>query len=355
MPSANEHLYDLAVRHQVGLLRYSSQTVRKVIALLNRVDDHLVREIVKRGVGDGSFTARRLNLLLEAVRSIIGEAYGRATDTLDGDLKDLSAYEADFQRGMLSRSLPVRFDIIAPTRQQIYAAVHARPFQGRLLRDWYRGLESGAYQRLRNEIRMGFVEGRTTDQIVRSIRGTRAQRYKDGVLEISRRGAEAMVRTAVNHTATVARNQTFQENADLIKGVLWVSVLDGRTTAICRARDGKVYPLDKGPRPPAHIGCRSTTSPVLKSWKELGIDLKEAPAGTRASMDGQVPAETTYGEWLARQPKEFQDDVLGVTKARLFRDGGLSMDRFIDRSGHEYTLDELRRREAEAFEKAGIN
>jgi hypothetical protein len=31
------------------------------------------------------------------------------------------------------------------------------------------------------------------------------------------------------------------------------------------------------------------------------------------------------------------------------------MDRFVDRSGHEYTLDELRRREAEAFEKAGIN
>lgn len=125
-------------------------------------------------------------------------------------------------------------------------------------------------------------------------------------------------------------------------------------SAVCRARDGKVYPLDSGPRPPAHPNCRSSTVPVLKSWKEMGINLKEAPEGTRSSMNGQVPADLTYQEWLKNQSADFQDDVLGVTKGKLFRNGGLSLDRFVDRAGKELTLDQLMKREAEAWQKAGL-
>ena len=73
-----------------------------------------------------------------------------------------------------------------------------------------------------------------------------------------------------------------------------------------------------------------------------------APKGTRASLNGQVSADFTYGDWLKRQPIEVQDDILGVTKGRLFRKGGLSMGRFIDRKGQELTLDQLRAKEADA-------
>lgn len=352
MPTANEEALDASVRHQIGLLRYSSSVVRKVVSLLNKVDDRLVNEIAKRGVGDQGFTQRRLELLLDSVRAIIAEAYGKATTALNDELKDLSNYERDFQLDLFRKVVPVNINYIKPTSAQLYAAVAARPFNGLLLRDWYKDLEAGAYRRLRDAIRMGYVEGRTTDQIVRDIRGTRAQRYKDGILEISRRGAEATVRTAINHTASVARNETYKANADVVKGVQWVSTLDMRTTAVCRGRDGKVYPLDSGPRPPAHINCRSSTAPVLKSWKEMGINLKEAPEGTRASLDGQVPASMTYSDWLRKQSKEVQDDVLGVEKAKLFRKGGLELDRFVDSKGHEYTLDQLRQRESKAWGKA---
>lgn len=354
MPTANEEALDASVRHQIGILRYSSSVVRKVVSLLNKVDDRLVNEITKRGVGDTSFTQRRLELLLDSVRAIIAEAYGRATTALNDELKDFSSYERDYQLDMFRKVMPVRWDFIKPTSAQLYAAVTARPFDGRLLKDWYKDLETGAYRRLRDTIRMGYVEGRTTDQIVRDIRGTRAQQYRDGILEISRRGAEATVRTAINHTATIARNEVYKANASVIKAVRWVSTLDARTSAICRSRDGKVYPLDSGPRPPAHINCRSSTAPVLKSWKEMGINLKEAPEGTRASMDGQVAASVTYQEWLKRQPKEVQDDILGVAKGKLFRAGGLELDRFVDSKGHEYTLAELAKRESEAFAKAGL-
>jgi len=101
--------------------------------------------------------------------------------------------------------------------------------------------------------------------------------------------------------------------------------------------------------------CRSSTTPVTKSFKELGLNIKDYPASTRASMDGQVAAGVNYGQWLKRQPVAVQNEVLGVQKAKLFRKGDLSIDKFVDSRGNAYTLDELRRRESAAFEKAGLS
>jgi SPP1 gp7 family putative phage head morphogenesis protein len=290
--------------------------------------------------------------MLEAIRRINAEAYGVVGKELTKELRELAEYEVEWQGELFRHTLPIDFDVIRPDRHQLKAAVEARPFQGALLKEWIEGLETARYHRLRDAIRIGYVEGQSVDQLVRRVRGTKAQGYKDGVLDISRRSAEAMVRTAVNATATHARDALYAENTDLIKSVRWVSTLDNRTTPVCRGRDGKVYPVGKGPRPPAHINCRSTTVPVTKSFRELGIDLDEVPPGTRASMDGQVPAGKSYSDWLRGKSEDFQADILGKKKAKLFRDGKINLDRFVDEKGREYTLEELRRREREAWNKA---
>jgi len=160
-------------------------------------------------------------------------------------------------------------------------------------------------------------------------------------MEISRRGAQAMTRTAVNHTATNARELMYTKNQDVIASVQWVSTLDGRTTPICQARDGMTFPVNEGPRPPAHINCRSCTVPVTKTWRELGFDVDEAPESTRASFDGQVPEKTTYNDWLKGQDAKMQDSILGPGRGELFRQG-VSVDKFVDlESGKPFTLKEL--------------
>ncbi len=352
--AVNDDLLDLNVRHQVELQRLSTGIVRKLIKLLNRVDPDLLAQIRKRGDTSGKFTTRRLERLLEEIREINRVAYATLEKTIRGDLQDLAIYEAQFQARLIQRSVPVVLDLVTPAREQLVAAVMSRPFQGRLLKEWVSEMEAGRYGRLRDAIRIGFVEGETVDQLVRRIAGTKANQYQDGILDISRRSAEAMARTAINHTSTFARQMLYEENDDLVKAVKWVSTLDSRTTPVCRARDGMVFPIDKGPRPPAHIRCRSTIVPVLKSWREMGIDMDELDAGTRASMNGEVPGDLTYNAWLKRQPAGFQDEVLGPTRGALFRRGGISMDRFVDRSGRQYTLDELKRRESGAFARAWV-
>lgn len=71
-------------------------------------------------------------------------------------------------------------------------------------------------------------------------------------------------------------------------------------------------------------------------------------------MDGGAPANESYQVWLRRQSVEVQEEALGKTKAKLFREGNLSVDRFIDAKGNELTIDELRKKEMAAFRKAKV-
>jgi len=348
----NDDIVDALTRHQIGLQRLSSATVRRIVALLRRVDARLVERLLSEDIS--AISRGRQEALLRDVRRILEDAYENATGALRADLDELARYEGEYQGELFRRVIPVRLEYASISGDQLVAAVNSRPFQGKLLREWFAELTAAAARRMRDAIRMGIVEGRTTDQMIRDIRGTRANGFRDGILDVNRRHAAAAVQTAVNHTANAARNAYYEANRDILKGIQWVSTLDSRTTLICASRDGKVYEVGKGPRPPAHVNCRSTTTPVLKSWRELGVDVDDAAPGTRASMNGQVAAGVTYEEWLRRQPESVQEDVLGVAKARLFRDGGLRIDRFVDRQGEAYTLEELRRREADAWAAAAL-
>lgn len=355
MATVNETIADLEVRHMVGIQRLSSGIIRKLIPLLDKADAEIVAKLLDRGdVLEGSFTSKRLEKLLEAIRQINHDAHVLVGRELRSELRALAGYEAQFQARLIGSALPVAWDIVTPTVETLYAAVTARPFQGRLLKEWLTDLDTNAARRVRDAVRMGVVQGETIDQIVRRVRGTRALNYADSAMAISRRGAEAMVRTAVSHTTTVARNELYQANADLIEKEQWVSTLDTRTCPTCQGLDGETFELGKGPATPAHIGCRCVRVPVTKSWKELGFDIEELEPSTRASMGGQVPATMTYGEWLRKQPAGTQDEALGPTRGKLFRDGKLPVDRFTNRQGDELTLDQLREREAEAFQRAGL-
>jgi SPP1 gp7 family putative phage head morphogenesis protein len=352
--SLNDRLLDANIDHQIDLQIYGNGVVNRIIKILNRVDADLFAQIQQKleSLPGESFTVQRLDLLLTSVRELNAQTYASINQELNSELQSLVAYETDYQHKMLTNSVPITFNTV--NAEQVYAAALARPFQGRLLREWMAGLEADRAAKVRDAIRIGYVENETLSQIVSRVRGTKALLYKDGILEISRNNTETIVRTALNHYSNFAKDTYYTANGDVIKGLRWTSVLDARTSSICQSRDGKIYPLDSGARPPAHLNCRSVMVAVTKSFKELGLNIDEFTPSTRASMDGQVPAATTYQTWLEKQSVKRQDEILGVTKGKLFRNGGLTLDRFVSNKGHTYTLDELRKRDLKAFKKADI-
>jgi hypothetical protein len=91
----------------------------------------------------------------------------------------------------------------------------------------------------------------------------------------------------------------------------------------------------------AHWGCRSVAVPVTKSWRELGFDNDELDEGTRSSMDGYVPAETTYKDWFGKQSAARQNEILGPTRGKLYREGKYTLNRFYNDRGRVIPLEQL--------------
>lgn len=349
--TTNDELRDLAVSHQLYLLRYQAQLVRRITEVLQMAEEDIRRQLVDLDTETGT---ARLEAQLVGIRLIIDSSWAKAAQELASDLTALAEYEALHQNAVLIESVPVLIDTALPPVETIIAAVESRPFEGKILKEWVDKLTEDSFIRIRDAVRMGVIEGESYDQITKRVMGTKALKYSDGVLALNFRQAQALVATAVSHTVNEARQTYYAENTRYIKGVQWVSTLDMRTTPVCQSRDGKVYPIDSGPRPPAHFRCRSTTAPVVKSWEELGLEPEDLPPATRTSMDGRISQAETYETWLRKKPAAFQDDVLGPTRGKLFREG-MSLDRFVDQTGKEYTLKQLKSKDSTLFRKAGID
>ncbi|MGY2258125.1 hypothetical protein [Pseudomonas sp. SDO55104_S430] len=365
MPTVNQVLEDEQVAHSVSLEKYKVGVVRRIIALLNRSDAELSSALsaALERLPAESFTVERLELLLAEVRAINAQAYAAVAQELQSDLKELAGYEANWQQALFEKTIPepvqVRFPIASVSAEQAYAAALSRPFQGRLLKDWGTEIAADRMVKVRNAVRTGYLEGKTTDQIIRSIRGTRAAGYADGFLERPRKDLAAVVRTAVSHTAATARQEFNKANEEILKADKWVSTLDNKTSPMCRIRDqlqytavthkpiGHKVPWLQGPGK-IHWCCRSTSSPVTKSWRELGIPLDEMTPAQRASMDGQVPGNTTYSEWLNRQSDARKLEVLGPARYQMLKDGK-DLEDFYTPTGEWMTLDQMRARDAATF------
>jgi hypothetical protein len=367
MPSVNELLLDAEISHQVNLAHFSNGVVRRIIALLNKVDPDLVAQLTLAldQLPAESFTVERLEQMLFSVRVLNARAYRLMGEELRKELQALTVHEIGFQFDLFRSTLPARIDVASVSAEQAYAAAMSRPFQGRLLSEFLTGIEADRATRIRDAVRMGYIEGQSIGEIVQRVRGTRARGYSDGIIEIDRRHAEAVVRTAVSHTAGVARDKFNGANGDLVKAEKWLSTLDTHTTEMCRIRDGLKYtpgahkpighsiPWLSGPGR-LHWCCRSTSTQVTKSLRELGIPMDDFTPSERASMDGAVAADTTYAQWFAKQSAARQDEIVGPTRGALYRRGGIAFDKFYNDRGVYLDLEQLKERDAAAFERAGV-
>jgi uncharacterized protein with gpF-like domain len=159
----------------------------------------------------------------------------------------------------------------------------------------------------------------------------------------------------VNQVANTASQQVYEANQDITKKYRYVATLDTRTSSICRALDGQEFEYGKGPTPPQHFNCRSTTVPVI-DYDDLGFT--PPPTGTRASALGQVPANQSYGQWLAKKQQGETDadllrrqaEALGARKVSYFRllsekyGPNAAIAKLVSKDGSELTLDQLRAR-----------
>lgn len=335
-----------------------------MLKLLEKVDADTARRLRRRlgkALRSGSVRSDAFIALIQDLRDQRASGIVGTMSEMRGELREFAKLEVEFEGRMIQAAVPVNVSLGYPAAERLGAIITSEPFQGHLLKDWTKSLVRADRERLEQAINLGMAQGEGVDTIVRRVVGTRRAGYTDGVLSVTRRQAEAVVRTAINHVSNSAREEVWEENEEMIAALRWEATLDGRTSAICQARDGALAPVGDKPlpagarklqppdaRPPAHINCRSVMVAVLDGDADIFAGLN------RQSAVGPVPQEVTYGEWLGRQSAQFQDEVLGRSKGALFRKGGVTLDKFVDRRGNEMSLSDLRRTMPDAFKAAGL-
>lgn len=333
----DETLVDHAFRSQIYLERLKNGLVTRRELMLQQVD-RLIRSQLSAGIQDRNVLVRILGDTDTALETI----YSEYRSDIYKDMADIAQVTASYETAFLNGLVPAQTaaavaSFTTPSLNQLIAAYKSEPLMakgvgaqgGTLLDSALTGMTDYQRNTLTGIIRQGYSQGLGMDEIIRQVRGTQANKYKDGALSLLGRNADAVVRTAVQHVAETVKQEIYAENDDLVEGYKWVSTLDNRTSTICRSLDGKEFRGVKSPKPPAHINCRSSTIPLLSKefdWLDEGATRAARSAETGKTVS--VEADITYYDWLKRQPAGYQREVLGDTKYKLFTKGGMTAKEF---------------------------
>jgi SPP1 gp7 family putative phage head morphogenesis protein len=396
--STPEALY----RNAIDLNRYSNSVARRIINAYNDIIIDAVNQLRTIDELAAPVKAARLRAILAQLKDSLGTWAGDATELTATELQGIAQLQSEFVTDQLRRALPagardaVRTVEISPQFAQ--SVVTTDPTQlnvvalsddlfksvygaealaqqagtgtfsltaakgatitlpnGEVISKAFRGIAVDQAERFSQVVRQGLLTGEPTPAIAKRLIGS-LQFGEEGktVRQLVAAGGQAtavadnqvvaLVRTSINQVANTASQQVYEANSDITSKYRYVATLDTRTSAICRALDGKEFPYGKGPQ---HFNCRSTTVPVI-DYEGLGFT--PPPEGTRASAGGQVPADTTYGEWLAKQPLAVKAKALGAGKVAYFDKlsekygPSAAITKLVRDDGSELTLDQLRAR-----------
>jgi SPP1 gp7 family putative phage head morphogenesis protein len=382
-------------RNAIDLNRYSNSVARRVINAYNDIIIDATNQLRTIDELAAPVKAARLRGILAQLKDSLATWAGNATELTATELQGLAELQSEFVTDQLRKVLPagsrdaVRTVEISPQFAQsvvttdptqlnvvalsddLFAAVQGAPAtfsltaakgatitlpNGEVLEKAFRGIAVDQAEQFSQVVRNGLLTGETTPSIAKRLIGnlqfgeeakTVRQLVAAGgqATAVADNQVMALVRTSINQVANSASQQVYEANQDITKKYRYVATLDSRTSSICAALDGREFKYGTGPMPPQHFNCRSTTVPI--------IDPDILPPSTtakRASADGPVPINTSYGQWLKDQPRSVQQDVLGPGKVPYFnrlvdkygaRD---AMAKLVRDDGSELTLDQLRKR-----------
>ena len=230
---------------------------------------------------------------------------------------------------------------------------------GETVQKAFRGIATRNQALLARTIRAGVFSGEPVNQIAKKLVGQ--LNFEDtakaaGQTKLATHQIKTIVRTSVNQVQNQASQAVYAANKKVAPRYEYVATLDSKTSNVCKRLDGRKFQYNKGPTPPQHFNCRSTTVPVVDyeglSKRKGFEDLTEPPVGkvvSRPSATGRVPQGTQYGDWLLQQDKKLQIKTLGTEKkvdffkklAKKEGSGHAAIRKMIRNDGTELPLDKL--------------
>jgi SPP1 gp7 family putative phage head morphogenesis protein len=399
-------------RETIDLNRYSNNVARKFVTTYNDIivasakklrQIDLRQQAAPEGIIVAPQTRKRLRAIIAQSKSSLNTWQKTATKEFTEELQGLAVLQTDFIQNELKKvtasgDVPINsvavspkyaesFVTTDPTQTNIFTSKQfteddfvkfgSGKFEltarqgaavtlpnGQTVEKAFRGIAERQQEALARHIRQGVFSGETTQQIARRLVGRLDFGQPGTVRQIAAAGGEVtklanyqvqtIVRTSINQVQNQASQAVYAANKKVSPKYEYVATLDSRTSPICQRLDGQEFSYNKGPTPPQHFNCRSTTVPVVDfdglQKKYPGLEKPPATAlDTRPSITGRVPQGTSYGNWLLDQDRKLQIKTLGNEgKVNYFKklakregSGQAALRKMIRTDGSERTLKDL--------------
>ena len=404
-------------RETIDLNRFSNAVAKKYAVTYNEVILNAakrLREIDFRQRRDGEAviiapeTRKRLRAIIKQAKDSLNTWSGATASDFKKELQGITLLQRDFivnelKKVTASGDVPINSVAISPKyaesvimtdptqvniftteqfKEDAFKRFGAGKFEltatqgsaitlpnGETVNKAFRGIAASSQEKLALAIRSGVFSGETSQQIARRLVGQ--LNFADfgplSVKQLAASGGEltklanyqiqTIVRTSVNQVQNQASQAVYAANSKVAPKYEYVATLDSKTTPICQRLDGQQFEYNKGPTPPQHFNCRSTTVPVVDfdGLQEKYPGLEKPPKtalDTRPSMTGRVPQGQAYGDWLLNQKRDLQIKTLGSEqKVKFFKklankkgsSGQKALRQIIRSDGTEKTLDQIKK------------
>lgn len=306
----NDKLSDELIDNALSIEKKKKAISNKFIKLLRAANRDILSQISSEGLTE--YRAARLNALSSRIQATLADIYSKIGEEFTGDLELFIADQLS-ELTKIHNAVVGTIWAATPSKDVVYAAAYARPYQGKLLKKHFSDLPKTLASQIDQQLRIGYVERETQSQIFARVKKVIGKKQ----VNFSR----SAVNTAIAHFQAVTAERFRESNKDAFSGTKLVATVDLNTTDICMFRDGRVYEIGKEPKLPFHFNERSLYVDQLKSAANQKFDV---PNRTRASMDGQISQDINLINWIDRQSFARQSKRLGKNKATLIRDTDLT-------------------------------
>ncbi|KJZ67251.1 minor capsid protein [Pseudomonas fluorescens] len=304
---------DKIIGHQIQLRGQYTRIAKQAVQRLQKLRSEVKAELIDAmGRNDLANTFGRMGMLKRIDRAVSDQYSAMESDLVD-ELTALYQYELDWS----DRAFKIGMSESLVSEDFIRSFVESDPFDGKLLKEWVSEQELATQTAIKRTVRLGIVNGLSSDKIVASLINDPSNPFKT-----SKRNAEILVRTAGAHVTASADMKGFEEAG--VEKYQLSSVLDMRTTRICASLDGKVFRVADGARkmPPFHPGCRTTMIAIF---------------------DDEEPVDENFEGWLGKQSEADQVKWLGPVRYKMWK-SGVRIESFVDQDDlHVLSLAELRK------------
>jgi SPP1 gp7 family putative phage head morphogenesis protein len=321
----NQDIIDTTIGHQVDLEFYANGVVQESVGQLNAADQAILAMIAAWLLSlTQKPTPAQVDSALAPVLDANQVTYLAIEQGLNAELLGAVDAEAEFQNELLEAA---ELDPVSVGTTGLFLAMLAVPMMGQTFSQTMDSLALTRATGISKAVQAGINANEPVSTILNAV--------KDA-MEVSRRNMETVVRTVVTHAVEfVAAAMYALIPSPKIFSIMWLSVLDSRTTELCKVRNGKRYTPDThapighshswGAGPGMlHYNCRSSSAPLFFSG---------------------VPKQQSYDDWLRKQSVQTQNEILGLKRAQEYRDDTtIVADTFVNNKGKTLTLEQLRAR-----------